>query len=383
MKSLEPLIAAKLADGVYGIREDNNVARGIAGRGVSGLNEFFDIGSAVIAQGVSGMGPVSKASGFALVLQGKGSRQGEIAVVARGTATGYDWLSNLNVTTDRGPSGYKVHAGFKKVFSSVDSAINDALKGKNPSRIHCVGHSLGGAVANLAASKLAGEGHGVSLYTFGAPRVGMQDMAQYLVTKLGEENIHRVYNPSDVVPMIPIHPFLHAPTTRDGLRVKTGGSLFSLNAHYMSSYTPAVANMTWKSLAAASTATPLHISVDQWIDKAEEYVKIPGSSMAMWALGHALKGLMELARVVGAATYIVGSTVVDIVASMLMKAVNLSKAIGEKIMRWVGLVMKYAGKAVNTGKNITQAFLQWVLELLMRPLISLAWRAIENGMRGY
>ena len=155
MNSLEPLLAANLADGVYGIRDNSNIARGIAARGVSGLGDIFDLGDGIISEGTTGIGPISKDSGYALILQGKGARQGEVAVVCRGTATGHDWLSNFNVMTAQGPSGYKVHAGFQKVFKSIDASINAALKGKNPSHIHCVGHSLGGAVANLNASILS------------------------------------------------------------------------------------------------------------------------------------------------------------------------------------------------------------------------------------
>ena len=92
---------------------------------------------------------------------------------------------------------------------------------------------------------------------------------------------------------------------------KKGGDLFSLNAHFMSAYTPAVEQRNWKSLGLSSSAIPLNVSVDQWIDKADDYVKMPGSSIAMWALGHALKGLLELAQTVGAVSYIVGSTVAD------------------------------------------------------------------------
>jgi len=381
MNAIEPKIAARLADGVYGIRDNDNVARGIAARGVGGLSDIFNIEQGIIAKGVSGTGAFNKESGFALILQGKGSRQGELAVVTRGTATGHDWLSNINVITNRGPSGYPVHAGFQQVFKSIEESISTALKGKNPSRIHCVGHSLGGAVSNLVAFKLSEEGHGVSLYTFGAPRVGMQGMTQHLVAQLGEENIYRVYNPADVVPMIPVYPFMHAPSIRDGLCVKTGGDLFSLNAHYMSAYSPAVEQKNWKSLGVSSSTMQINASVDQWINKAENYVKIPGSSMAMWALGHALKGLLDLARTVGAISYVVGATVADQIASMLVKAATLSKAIGEQILHWMSLVLRYTGKAVNISKNITQTFLRWVLDLLLMPLFFLARRAIDGTNR--
>lgn len=383
MNELSPLLAAKLADGVYGIRDDDNVARGVASRGVKGLDDVFDLGSAVIAQGTTGAGSVKKDSGFALVMHGKGRRQGEVAVVTRGTATGHDWLSNFNCLMARGPSGHLVHAGFQQVFKSIEQTINTALRGHNPSRIHCIGHSLGGAVANLNATNLASQGHGVSLYTFGAPRVGMEAMAQDLVQSLGEDNIFRVYNPADVVPMIPIHPFVHSPCAKDGLCVKTGGLLFSLNSHYMSSYTPAVANATWRSLQAATVGQPIHLAIDQWLDKADDAVRIPGSSAGLWALGHALKAIIDLGMAVGAVTFVVGSTVVDKIASLLMKVADLSRALGEKVMRFMRMVMRFAGKMAGTTQDITRAFLRYTLELMMRPLLALARKAINNGLNGY
>jgi len=383
VSALSPLLAAKLADAVYGIRDDDNVARGIAARGVSGLGDTFDLGSATIAQGTTGAASFKKDSGFALVLHGKGTRQGEVAVVTRGTATGHDWLSNFNCMTATGPAGHLVHAGFQEVFKSINQTINTALRGHSPSHIHCVGHSLGGAVANLNASSLAGQGQGVSLYTFGAPRVGFEAMARDLVRSLGANNIFRVYNPSDVVPMIPIHPFVHSPYDQEGLCVRTGGALFSLNSHYMSSYTPAVENTTWSSLRNSASGQPLHATIDQWLDRADDAVRIPGSSVGMWALGHALKAIIELGQAIGAVTFIIGSTIADMLASLLMKIANLSQALGEKIMRFIGMVMRFAGKTATTTKDITRAFLRYVLELLTRPLLALARRAINNGLRGY
>ena len=383
MNQLSPLLAAKLADAVYGIRDDDNVARGIAARGVRGLGDTFDLGSATIAQGTTGAASFKKDSGFALVMHGKGARQGEVAVVTRGTATGHDWLSNFNCMTATGPAGHLVHAGFQEVFKSINNTINTALQGRSPSHIHCVGHSLGGAVANLNASNLARQGHGVSLYTFGAPRVGFEAMARDLVKSLGEQNIFRVYNPSDVVPMIPIHPFVHSPYDKDGLCVRTGGALFSLNSHYMSSYTPAVESATWSSLKNAPRSQPLHATIDQWLDRADDAVRIPGSSIGLWALGHALKAIIELGQAIGAVTFIIGATIVDMLASLLLKIANLSRALGEKIMRFIGMVMRFAGKTAKTTRDITRSFLRYVLELLARPLFALARRAIDNGLKGY
>lgn len=382
MDCIKPGVAARLADGVYGIREQSNVARGMAIRGVKGLDDHFDLAKTKVASGISGAGVVSKESGFLMVAPGKGKLAGDYAVVVRGTASGVDWLSNLHAAVDRGPMGHSVHAGFNNVYKSIEAALTNELSGKNPSRIHCVGHSLGGAIANIAALTMAAGGHGVSLYTFGAPRVGLNAMTMELDREIGCENIYRVYNPADVVPLVPIHPFVHSPRKQQGLMVSRGSALFSIDAHFMDSYTPAVDHKSWDDFKSSRTTIPVHQRVDQLMDRADECVSIPGSSLGLWALGNALKGLIDLAMAVGGIVYAVGATVLDYIAQMLISAIALSKAVGERIIRWIGLVLKFAGKTtVKVGKTVTAVFLRWVLELMLQPLLLMARRAIHHGMR--
>jgi hypothetical protein len=383
MAELDPLTAADMARGVYGIIDDTNVARALASKGVGGLGNLFDLSQATVAQGTSGLGSFKKDTGFAMVLPGKNSRQGELAVVTRGTAMKYDWLSNFNAAWTSGPTGHTVHSGFKQIFDSIERAVNTALHGKNPSTIHCVGHSLGGALANLFAAKLSTQGHGVSLYTFGAPRVGMQGMSEYLETKL-KTDIFRVYNGSDPVPLVPTYPYMHTPMSRGGLRVSTGGALFSINAHSMTTYISAVKGKSWNSLADSPTPRPLHTSIDQWPDKAAEHVRFPGSSIALSLLSKALTLIIDFARATFGITVTIGTTLIDLLAMLLYKAANLSIEMGKRLMRWIGLVMKYVGKkAVSAGKDLSQAFLRWVLELLLRPLVTLARRAVHHATQSF
>ncbi|KXZ49775.1 hypothetical protein GPECTOR_19g226 [Gonium pectorale] len=69
------------------------------------------------------------------------------------------------------------------------------------------GHSLGGALATLAAYELAKEkkDHGrlfdISLYTYGAPRVGNQAFAEDFDARVTDA--WRMVNPKDVVPRVP------------------------------------------------------------------------------------------------------------------------------------------------------------------------------------
>lgn len=382
MNQIEPGVAARLADGVYGIREQNNVDRGMALRGVTGLDEHIDFSKTKVASSVSGVGSFSKESGFLMIAPCKKKFKDEYVVAIRGTASGTDWLTNIHATFDQGPMGLRVHAGFNNVFKSLQVSLHKELQGKNPARIHCIGHSLGGAVANIAALALSEVGHSVSLYTFGAPRAGSVAMAQQLDRNVGSENIYRVYNQSDVVPLVPIYPFVHSPRNESGLLVKTAGSLFSIDAHFMGSYTPAVDGKNWSDFRISRGAIPIHKRVDQWIDRADAHVRIPGSSLGFWALGNALKAIIDLAAAVGGITYAIGATVFDYLAQMLMKALVMSNANGERILRWMKLALKFAGKTTMTvGKNVTTVFIRWVLELLLRPMLTLAHRAIHIGSR--
>jgi hypothetical protein len=63
------------------------------------------------------------------------------------------------------------------------------------------GHSLGGAVATLAAAYLRASGTAVSLYTYGSPRVGNAAFADFVSAQPGGEI--RVTHLDDPVPKLP------------------------------------------------------------------------------------------------------------------------------------------------------------------------------------
>jgi hypothetical protein len=71
---------------------------------------------------------------------------------------------------DSGQGGY-VHEGFKCALDAVWGELRDELleHGRQRRSIWMTGHSLGAALATLAADRLGGV---QALYTFGSPRVG-------------------------------------------------------------------------------------------------------------------------------------------------------------------------------------------------------------------
>ena len=70
--------------------------------------------------------------------------------------------------------GCEVHRGFLAAFESLQSAIErklNSLFDRYGTGIVFTGHSLGAAMANLGAAYFC-EKYTVSLFVFGAPRVG-------------------------------------------------------------------------------------------------------------------------------------------------------------------------------------------------------------------
>jgi len=108
-----------------------------------------------------------------------------------------DWLANFNFLPEEWDHGGKVHRGFKAALSEVWNELEDHLTKlqKNNLKIWVTGHSLGAALATLAAHRY---GNVQGLYTFGSPRVGDQDFKNDF-----NVNAYRFANNSDIVTKVP------------------------------------------------------------------------------------------------------------------------------------------------------------------------------------
>jgi hypothetical protein len=96
-------------------------------------------------------------------------------IAFRGTNEWADWLTNVNVIPRSTAWGH-VHSGFAEAtetfWPEIPSRVREARDAGR--RVWLTGHSLGGAIAMLAAAKLAAndEGDVDLLCTFGQPPVG-------------------------------------------------------------------------------------------------------------------------------------------------------------------------------------------------------------------
>lgn len=136
-------------------------------------------------------------------------RQGKVVlVVFRGTEGVRDWLRNADVRPSRLDflgERVRVHRGFEDQYHAVRAHVSMAI-GRHYQRgddVVFTGHSLGGALAQLAAVDLATNGGGpvpTRVYTFGSPRVGDGRWVRAYDRTIGEGKTVRFVFQRDPVP---------------------------------------------------------------------------------------------------------------------------------------------------------------------------------------
>ena len=126
-----------------------------------------------------------------------------IVVSFRGTKAFVDWLTDLNAFSVEASYG-QLHRGFYFAFQAVKSSLERIFQrvGLTGRQLVLTGHSLGGALATVAAAEWAGTFDIRSIYTYGQPRVGKVDFADYMERYVGSK-FYRIVNDDDIVPRVP------------------------------------------------------------------------------------------------------------------------------------------------------------------------------------
>ncbi|KAL1796905.1 hypothetical protein ACET3X_005445 [Alternaria dauci] len=131
-----------------------------------------------------------------------------IVVAFRGSQTIDAWRTNLDfgtTKTDICPD-CTAHSGFWQSWKDARDTVLPAVKQTSaafPSyKIIVTGHSLGGAVATLAAASIRNAGYIVALYSYGAPRIGGSKISSYITNQAGGN--YRVTHWNDPVPKLPL-----------------------------------------------------------------------------------------------------------------------------------------------------------------------------------
>jgi triacylglycerol lipase len=109
-----------------------------------------------------------------------------------------DIKADLNALPDRANNGCGwVHNGFQEEVNKIWDEILTYLNKANGKNFFITGHSLGGAMATIATSRLSEDV--TALYTYGSPRAGTRSF----VKSFANIPHYRHVNNNDVVPKVP------------------------------------------------------------------------------------------------------------------------------------------------------------------------------------
>lgn len=172
---------------------------------------------------------------------------GKLYIAFAGTENRADIKTDTNVSDARMPPEWlrpgdpavRVHSGFLRVYNQLRPRLMRLVAAAPPGTpLVLCGHSLGGALATLAALDLAS--HKTHLYTFGQPQVGDGAFVELFDARVA--HAVRVVNPFDPVPRSLSAVFLH---TKGNHPVSSLSHDNPITAHSLSSYKIALSRPAW------------------------------------------------------------------------------------------------------------------------------------------
>ncbi|MBU2870477.1 lipase family protein [Colwellia sp. E2M01] len=390
MSTISPHIASLLADTSYKIKDSGRAGYQL-GKNAKKLNKFFtfDLSDGPV-KGVSG-GFLShlfnRTTGFALLGQGKGVYKGDHVIAIRGTASLRDAITDAHVGLTGSATGTSVHAGFNKTFYSMKPAfqayISQIQNKGSIGTVHCVGHSLGGALAGLTADWLKSEyGMPVNLYTFGSPRIGLSSFSAQTTARV--DNIFRCTHGADPVPKVPLWPFIHAPYNGTEYRLNSGQG-FNPSAHKMGvngnpGYVNSAKGNDWGSLQRRSDNflnTPVRLDYNN---------RNQASYSAYWAdkISAALITLLKdegyYQAILAQASVGSALTFYDLVSRTLVKVAQASVKRSKQVAGLLGHMLAFAGQTTYKLAELTYDVIKWVFDKTLGVLYRSVREAINSAM---
>ncbi|MEP6503201.1 MAG: lipase family protein [Betaproteobacteria bacterium] len=378
---------------VIGMETRANVRRMVTGDGV-GANtksghtntslKSTDIGGAKLERVFSGTtAGVSTGFGYVLSFARGGSKH--VIVATRGTRAEH---SKADIFTDlrgslTGFAGFgQVHHGFKNTFDSVKIGLaRDEKRIMDADVVHCVGHSLGGAVATLVAAHYSSQGKAVKLYTFGCPRVGALGAQFAMESSLGKENIFRVSHDLDPVTMVAPYPYGHLnglPTDANNmLLVSPTGRLLSVANHDMNEYVRSVGDseMNWNAVRALSAGVDRDNAVlARWLLRSSDN---PGwlTQTAAKGLSYLMKAFSHFLQAAGFAA-IAGLTAMDLFSVMLASNMTKMAEMNPGLMECIRQAAGWARIVITGAAQITATVIRGILAAMMSVLRPLATQSL-------
>ena len=381
MGDISPAIAASLAAEVYAAQSKITAELFLE-------NKIFSqkLGDSRQLKAKVGFRIINANDGFGICARGGVGYEKDLFIMFRGTTTknyGADIISDIRLGVETSNTGLPVHIGFNHAFSSMLPAIKEFLGNHADATgtVHVIGHSLGGAVAAIASEWLSTK-RNIKLYTFGSPKPGLEFFATKLTTNVKEKNIYRVYHSTDVVPMVPVYPFMHSPTTHCGYQLPSN-SFISPSAHKMVNYAKSVKDHSWDTLKNMGEQTADANSIERWL-KSDKPLNPANPKTWEWinaGLTWVLRKVIGGAAVILQAPLISSISLADKIAWLLHKGFDLSVDAGGWVLSIMRKIMQVLGmKVAKAASELTRQFMQIILRRLISRMSDAAVRTVRALM---
>lgn len=384
-----------------GIETRANVQNRVLGAGTAGIVQpgqanpslqHTALGGADLGKVFAGTTGAGTESGFGYLLQFKQGTRRHVVVATRGTRPELgapDLLTDARgAMTSFGDYG-PVHKGFRRTFDSCMTSIGtDERVIMDADVVHCVGHSLGGAVATLIAAHFAARKKDVKLYTFGSPRVGAFGTYSAFHAAIKKDNIFRVAHDLDPITLVGPYPYIHvnpSPSDPNNFTLPSPtGALFSTANHDMNRYIASVGageGSSWNTVRGFAQQTDHDNAVlAKWLLHADndpgwvQYASAKTLGILFKLFSHVLKGLST--------SLILGLSAVDLLAEMLLSGMARAQALAGQVYTLLRHAAKWAGIAVSAGADFTAAIIRRILDTMLSKLTQIGTLALSMGSRG-
>lgn len=332
-------------------------------------------------------------SGFGYVLKLKQGDRRHAVIATRGTRPELPGMPDLLTDARGAMTGFGdyglVHKGFKRTFESILPQLSNSERViMDADVVHCVGHSLGGAVATLVAAHYQKRGQLVKLYTFGSPRVGAFNTYTALHGAIGKPNILRVAHDLDPISLIGPFPYIHvnpAPGDDNNMTIPSPtGQLFSTANHDMNRYIRSVGgiNATWEAARGLAGRVDhdnavlarwlLHEDNDPgWV----QYASAKTLSLLFKLFAHVLRS--------ASTSVIVGLSALDLLVEMLLSGLHKAAALGTQVYTMLRHAATWAGITVKAGAEFTAQILRRIVGAMLsrlQQLAAMSLAAITHGL---
>jgi pimeloyl-ACP methyl ester carboxylesterase len=334
-------------------------------------------------------------TGFGYVLSFRRNGLNQVVIASRGTRVEHsyaDGLADLHAAITTFGGYGQVHAGFANAFASIvpnlarqESLIRDA------DLVHCVGHSLGGAISTLVAAHYAGSrGVGVKLYTFGSPRVGAHATPQAFESLIGKDNIYRVSHDLDPVAMVGPYPYSHvnglASDSNNMMLRSPTAKLIGVANHdmrrYVESVSDAARDLSWQDVRGFS-AEVIHDNavLARWLLRSVDNPSfittrlVEGLSVILKAFSHFLQMQSVTSAIIS------GMTAIDLFSAALSRGIDRVVANNPQLLAGLQVAAVWARVSV-IGAKFTAAAIRAIMTRMMdviRPLMQEALAKVGAG----